>query len=67
MRHASIDGLEVLIVIAVGLLILAAVGYAMCRVMGLDVRAFSRFTGMILVIIVAFLIVAQAMMFFFRY
>jgi hypothetical protein len=66
MRHASFDGFEVLIVIVVVLLILAAVGYAMCKVLGLDMKAFSKFNGTILVIVIAFLIVAQIMMFFFR-
>ena len=65
MRNASIDSFEVLIVIAVGLIILAVVGYAMCKVLGLEIKVISNFAGMLLTIIIGFLIVAQIIIFFF--
>ena len=66
MRHASLDGVGLLVAIIVGLMIVAAVGYAMCRVMGLEKKAFTRFAGTILFIVLAFLMAAQLLTLFFR-
>ena len=66
MRNASIHSGDLLVVIALGLIILAVVGYAMCKVMGVEIKAIGKFSGITLTIIVGFLIVAQIMMFFFK-
>lgn len=66
MRHASLDSVGYLVAVILGLMIVAAVGYAMCRVMGLEKKAFTGFAGTIIFIILAFLMAAQLLTLFFR-
>jgi len=66
MRNASLDSIEILVIVLVGLAILAGVGYAVCRAMGLDKKAIFEFTRTNVVIVGAFLLAAYLLTFLFR-
>lgn len=66
MRNASLDSIEILIFVLVGLAILAGVGYAVCRTMGLERTAVLEFARTNVVIVGAFLLAAYLLTFFFR-
>jgi hypothetical protein len=65
MRNASFDSMwEIVLVVSIGILILTAVGYAICKIMGLDRKAFGGFVGIIIVIILSFLLAARVLISF---
>jgi len=66
MRNASLDSIEIFIIVLVGLAIFAGIGYAVCRAMGLEKNAILAFARTNIVIVGAFLLVAYLLTFFFR-
>jgi hypothetical protein len=66
MRNASWDSFADPIIIAlIALAILVGTGFAMCKVMGLEIKALGRFIGYISIIALSFLLVASILSRFF--
>lgn len=66
MRNASLDSIEILMIVLIGLVILAGAGYAVCRAMGLERNAIFEFARTNILIVCAFLLAAYFLTFFFR-
>ena len=65
MRNASFESIwEMVLVVLIGVIILAAVGYAICKIMGLDRKAIAGFCGGTIVVALSFLLAAKALISF---